>query len=254
MLRIDSATDRGRGRSPTLFSEGNQYDLNSSPVKHNSRNVDESLAIDMSQNDLDLSFASSPANAGPSRHPTARTIVCDMDADIFSRSHKRRHDGKPISSKYFPDKISSRDEGDLSFPEPPTLMESNVNVLVAGSSSPVVAEQHLPPTAAKAATWKRTNPFPNTKEESEKRKVLKTMPKDTSVVDMTEDTPERPPLATKSLRNAQDTRPLASASTSPIKPKWVNGQTSIVDFVGIKDAQGRPKKGVVGGARVKRRV
>ena len=255
-LRVSVAiavSDRDRDLSPALFPNMSPH-RSSSPTKRNSSTGDESLAIDMSQSAPE-SFLSSPVDAGPSRHPTARTIVCDVETDVFSRSHKRRRDDKAKASKYFRQSMSDDDEWSVFRPEWYPKNEDDTNVLVAGSSSPIPPFLSLPLTSPKPAP-KRTNPFPNTKEESEKRKMLKIAPKDDSVVDMTQDTPERlqQRVPLKSLQNAQANRPLVATGSSSTKQKSAMGQTSIVDFVGLRDQQGRPKKGVVAGARVKRRV
>jgi hypothetical protein len=248
-------SDRDRAPSPAPLPVLSPHSLSSSPLKLNLNAVDESLAIDMSQNGLE-SFQSSPADVGPSRHPTARTIACDMETDVFSRSRKRRQDRRPAkSSKYFQQPLSEDDEWDVFRSDPETKGESDTDVLVAGSSSPVPPAARLSSTAPTAPP-KRTNPFLNTKEESDRRKILKPAPKDDSIVDMTKDTPERQQdrVPLKSIRNAQISRALVASNSSMAKHISAVGQTSIVDFVGLRDQHGRPKKGVVAGAKVKRRA
>jgi len=223
-------------------------------MKADSAAADESLAIDMPQYGRDL--LSSPTEAGPSRHPTARTISCDMDNDMFSRSRKQNAgDTRPKSSKYFRGRSLGAEDEDVFRPEPQASARSHSAILVDPSSSPPIPAQSLPSTARPTVVSKRTNPFSTTKEESEKRKVLKVAPKDSSIVDMTEDTPERLPLAQTSKSNNSAAGPnYRAANAEALKPKAKSGQISIVDFVGLADARGRPTKGTVAGAKVRRRA
>ena len=206
---------------------------------------DESLMIVMPQASSSLPIHSSP-RAGPSRHPTARTISCELETGM-KRSSSR--------SKYFTDRsdvilLSPNSDVDLLDLSP---HKQPNQILVHGSSSP--------PEPVKK---RKTNPYPTNREDGDRRRLLKsfnsTRAPDTRasrepiksdkakhIYDLTKNlsSPQRPPLAVKASERSNVGAGIRSS---------VKGGTSLVEKLGITDAHGRPLKSVVAGARVKRRA
>ena len=205
----------------------------------------------------EVSLGSSPSNNRLSRHPTARTIAFDGTSDLLG-AHKPKAKSR---SKYFAGTHgTAKSVGSRSRSASLRAMHSDDEgygkILVPGSSSPVRSSpvrRPIVPLTTKSAN--RTNPFSTSKADSDKRKVLPSPKKD--IVDLTDDTPERlrPPLADRQSKNttaAAARKTTAPALTAKIAGK--SGQGSMVDYLGLKDANGRPKKTIATGEKARRRA
>jgi hypothetical protein len=205
----------------------------------------------------EVSLDSSPGIARPMRHPTARTIAFDGSSELLGR---QKHKPKSRSKYFVTTDVAIRSES----PDPKRVIqvdpesenEGNDRVLVPGSSSPVRSSPLSRPTASLSnKSINRTNPFSTTKEDSDKRKALPA-PVKNAVVDLTDDTPERPrpPLVDRQAKNGSNTT--VPKMTTALKRKTVirAGQGSMVDYLGLKDANGRPKKHIATGEKAKRRA
>ncbi|WWD21304.1 hypothetical protein CI109_105788 [Kwoniella shandongensis] len=226
---------------PRYRSSGKQHDTNNTQ--------DDSLQVDMpSFRDDSLrslsrllprttyghSSMSPSKRAGPSRaHPTVRTIQFDLEEGL---GKKRK------SSKYF----SSSDKENVTAGSPVDDEWAEV----------IVGETPSPPKRSK------TNPFATTRKESEKRKALPTVATGSAVI-IPASSP--PPLQRSPRRQPAEVIDLASPSppSTPARDKerkrekvWgeLRAQGSVVEWLGVRDTNGRPKKNVMIGQKVKRRV
>jgi hypothetical protein len=204
--------------SPETFT-ASQKSRNLPPYRNADASHDDSLEIDMpSFADQSLRAAQRKRGEvpGPSRlrHPTARTYSSEQFSASSSSVKKR-----PTSSKYF------ADENDAT---------AGV-VLIDPSSSP---ERSVSPVKRS-----RTNPFTSSREVTERRKHLAIS--NTVVMDLS--TPDRQNRATP-LSNSGNNVDNVGSSTLGEHGK------GMVDWLGVRDMTGRPKKGVVAGVRVKRRA
>ncbi|KAK6906046.1 hypothetical protein L486_06389 [Kwoniella mangroviensis CBS 10435] len=165
-------------------------------------------------------------------HPTARTIAVDFGGE------RRRSS----SSKYFPGNEDEDDE-----------KENHTTNTRRGSNGTRDRDEPSPLKRSK------TNPFMTTKASNEKRKELPSVgkmssskntgngiskvnqvSKDASIIDLATSSPESSP------------RPRRRSAMTVVKRK--ENQRSVVDMLELADGQGRPKKGVVSGQKVRRMV
>ncbi|WWC64017.1 uncharacterized protein I303_106623 [Kwoniella dejecticola CBS 10117] len=205
-----------------------------SPKRH-SKAEDESLQIDMSV--FEDSFVS-PDRLLPARtslkpklqgarpvrsHPTARIMEFNLD----SRSNKENHDfdkdkdrRRSTSSKYFPSSSSaSGEEG----------WEDMIDHPKKKSTSTTPADKAFISNFVKRSA---TNPFQTTKQSIENRRQLPSLssrPSDKGIIDMTES-----PKSDRLLKRESNSNAVAS--------------------LGLADKNGRPKKGIVSGQKVKRKA
>jgi len=169
-----------------------------------------------------------PARAGPSTkvaraHPTARTFVFDTEEEVdaldcipaFNRKRK------PNQSKYFQ---SGDAIDDLCSDE-----EDDSEILIQASSPPKVS-----PTKRS-----RTNPFSTTREAHTAKTTLQPKKKEPEVIDLASSSPGTP------LRPVKTNIPLHGGE----RPKQKSTLASI-----FTDANGRPKKGLASGAKVRHRA
>ncbi|KAK8844040.1 hypothetical protein IAR55_006834 [Kwoniella newhampshirensis] len=185
------------------------------------------------------------ARAGPSRaHPTARTIQFDLDQGL---GRKRK------SSKYF----TGSDKENLTASSTKSDLDDEWDEVVEEASP-------SPPKRSK------TNPFATTRKDSEKRKELPSAAARASNGNVIIPSSSPPPRSSASrpaevIDLATSSPPSERALLKEIggkgKGKVVehNGrnlhrQGSAVDRLGLMDVNGRPKKGVATGQKVKRKV
>lgn len=194
--------------------------------------ANESLVVDSSSF---LFPSSSPAVHDINRHPTARTFACEIGTSFGGASHKPRAP-KKTHSKYFDNKEND-DQLAMKAMIADIDADDDDDILVLNSSPPAF------PT--KSQLKRKANPFQQTKEESEKRKTLKTARTSSiEVIDCTQDTPERPVLTTKEGFKA-------SANVYALSR---TGSVTLVEKMGLADTNGRLKRGVMAGAKAKRRA
>jgi hypothetical protein len=161
-----------------------------------------------------------PAVKAPRAHPTARTFQFDGDDSISAISRKR----KPKQSKYFQsDDVSDHDS------EPPTDIDDS-DILIQASS----------PAKTSPTKRSRTNPFTTTKQAHTAKTTLQPKKKEVEIIDLASSSPVTP------FKSSSMNIPRTEASERP------NQKSSLAGI--FTDANGRPKKGLVTGAKVKRRV
>ncbi len=181
------------------------------------------------------SFASSQAKSKPPlSHLPDESLQVDMPdksmrMKVESRKPHIESRSEPTARTYSFDldeaKVKRKSKH---FPSQPDDDGEDEDVIVGASSSS--------PSPAKRS---RTNPFTTTREESEKRRVLPSKTHSSSSLGHPVDlvSPYKKPLTLAKDRNLLE-----------------KSSNSVVGWLGITDANGRPKKGVVGGVKVKRRV
>jgi hypothetical protein len=165
------------------------------------------------------------------RSLTARTISCDLDRP--SGSKKRRPERS--RSKYF-----TEDHNDFVDDHRDASPEAQSDAHYSDDSEPLM-EFIVPPKRS------RTNPFTTTREASEKKRSLPTSGQDhgrprtlLETIDMiSPDKPKPAPLASRRIVDGGGR---------------VGRQRDVGDVLGLKDAQGRLKRGVASGVKVKRRA
>lgn len=210
---------------------------------------DDSLEVDMpSFNDKSHTTLQVPATGAvvaqpTSRSATVRTYSSAMFEDIAPVAGPSRHSGKSKTSKHFPP--APKEQFPLEF-------EFSDDDLRPAEQSP-----SAPPR-------KRTNPWAVTKSQSDQRKRLCALgsgsqrgpsatPARYTPIDLTGSPgPDSPsPLEDGSSRSNTAASASATAGTSKAGKQ---AATSLVDQLGMRDAQGRPVKGLVSGARARRRA
>jgi len=161
-----------------------------------------------------------PSAKVPRAHPTARTFQFNGDDSISAISRKR----KPNQSKYFQsDDISEHDS------EPPTDIDDS-DILIQASS----------PARTSPTKRSRTNPFTTTKQAHTAKTTLKPKKKEVEIIDLASSSPGTP---------------FKSSSMNIPRTETSERTKQKASLAGIfTDANGRPKKGLVTGAKVKRRV
>jgi hypothetical protein len=93
----------------------------------------------------------------------------------------------------------------------------------------------------------RTNPFSSTRADTERRKRIETA--STHVIDLSTPSPRvKTPLESSERGNE------GSGAGTVGSGRDVAGRQSMVDWLGMRDAAGRPKKGLATGVKVKRRA
>ena len=223
----------------------------SDPFRGGSRFEDDSLLVDMPQDSSIEIIPSSPqprGQAGPSRHPTARTFSFDYDGNM---SHiddvSKRRKMEKSKSKYFSCGAEKENR----------RYGSHSDIMISASTS-------ASPSSPPEPSVQRTNPFTTTREASESKKKLGKWP--VEIIDLA-DSPERnralQPRNNRSIPVPKS--PASSASSNTRIPEiWVGNSLKssvvvqtprgIVDRLGIADKNGRPTKGVVSGTKLKRRA
>lgn len=192
-------------------------------------------------------------------HPTARTFSFDLETGLPRVNSKKRKDSS--KSKYF------RDDDEDDWTE-----ADHANDVLIPATSPVADRLASPPKRS------RTNPFTTTKHASDQRRVLqssstRTAAKEMDIIDVTSDrsSPARSANGMSPLRASRAANRLGAPFPRPVNGNLgtslegtavasksgktgVSGQKSMVEFLGVADKNGRPGKGVVSGAKVKRRA
>lgn len=158
-----------------------------------------------------------PSTKAPRSHPTARTFTFDEEDSISAIARKR----KPNQSKYFQ---SGDAVDDLCSDE-----ENDSDILIQASSPPKIS-----PTKRS-----RTNPFSTTREAHAAKTTLQSKKKEPEVIDLASSSPGTP------LRPVKTNIPLHGGE----RPKQKSTLASI-----FTDANGRPKKGLATGAKVRHRA
>jgi len=163
-----------------------------------------------------------PSSKAPRAHPTARTYKFDEEDSISAVSRKR----KPQQSKYFQSHDQSQSDNDT---QPDTDMDESDIIIQASSPA------RISPTKRS-----RTNPFATTKQAHTAKTVLKPKNKDVEVIDLASSSPGTP-FKTSSMNIPRD--------DTATRPKQ---KGSMAGF--FTDANGRPKKGLTTGSKVKYRI
>lgn len=200
---------------------------------------DDSLEVDMP------SFADKPFRRnrddlpGPSRrNPTARTFSSDQFATTLGSPSPVRK--RPKSSKYFTDE--NDDSSDSILVPPSSTIKDKGAERERGNLNPRVERVSLSPVKRS-----RTNPFSSTREDTERRKRIVTGSH--HVIDLSTPSPRvKSPLESSERGNE------GSGGAGVGLSREVGGRQSIVDWLGMRDAAGRPKKGLATGVKVKRRA
>jgi hypothetical protein len=161
-----------------------------------------------------------PSFRPPRAHPTSRTFIFDEDDSISAIARKR----KPNQSKYFQS-------------ENPSDHDSDPNTDIDDSDIIIEASSPQRPSPTKRS---RTNPFTTTKEAHAARTALKPKKKDVEVIDLASSSPGTP------FKPSSIHLPRAETSVRPKQKSTLAGL--------FTDANGRPKKGLATGAKVKHRV
>jgi hypothetical protein len=165
--------------------------------------------------------------SGSRQHPTARTFSYNMD-DTSSGGAKKR---KPQRSKYF----SGNERDDHS--EDIDRSHSDAGDDEVGDESEIIIQPSSTPVRPSPMKRSRTNPFSTTREAQTAKTKL--MPKKiTEVIDLASSSPR-----------------------SPFKPNTTNipepsrQRNALTDLMkGMTDKNGRPKKGLASGAKVRHRA
>ncbi|WRT69087.1 uncharacterized protein IL334_006070 [Kwoniella shivajii] len=191
-------------------------------------------------------------------HPTARTIQFDL-TDNITKDRKRS-----TSSKYFPSGASdhegeteNRTSGSGSSFEDREEVDGS-GVIVHATPSPIKERERIPSPYKRS----KTNPFMTTKASSERRKELPLLAKLSEPLKSSREPPPNKGWNDRSIIDLASSSPPSSPNRPPMQiKKRVNmnlgerlKERSVVDMLGLRDANGRPKKGVVSGQKIKRKV
>ncbi|WVQ81095.1 hypothetical protein IAT38_003217 [Cryptococcus sp. DSM 104549] len=184
-------------------------------------------------------------------HPTARTMTFDLDGDPLA---KRR---KTNSSRYF---LTTETGGKRTSAAWLDGDESDADVAASGLSrdldrSPSASPERMHPAFGKKSAGNGGNPFAAKKQDAGKRHEIPPARQ-----------PPPPSSQARGLGSASySSEVLVPASSPPQKTQRAmpaplgksasaGGQQSMVAWLGIADANGRPKAGVATGQKVKRKL
>jgi hypothetical protein len=179
---------------------------------------------------------------GPSRrNPTARTFSSDQFATTLGSPSPVRK--RPKSSKYFTDENDDSSDSIL-VPPSSTTKERGAERDRGNEKERVERVERVSLSPVKRS---RTNPFSSTRADTERRKRIETA--STHVIDLSTPSPRvKTPLESSERGNE------GSGAGTVGSGRDVAGRQSMVDWLGMRDAAGRPKKGLATGVKVKRRA
>jgi hypothetical protein len=202
---------------------------------------DDSLEVDM-PSFADKSFRRNRDDLpGPSRrNPTARTFSSDQFATTLGSPSPVRK--RPKSSKYFTDE---NDDSSDSILVPPS---STTKERERGPDRDRDREKEKEGDDFSPVKRSRTNPFSSTREDTERRQRIETGSH--HVIDLSTPSPRvKGPLASSERGNE-----VPGVGASVGIGRDAKERQSMVDWLGMRDAAGRPKKGLATGVKVKRRA